>query len=137
MRRTRWLIMGGTLAAVAGCGGPSPAEQVRATLAGFAHATAQRDYQALCDRYFAPRLVAQVEDAGLPCEAAIRPEISSTVNPSLTIHGVQVDGDRATARVHTSADNQPPSDDTIALQRVRGEWRIVALAQAGPQPAAP
>lgn len=61
MPASRWLLAGAALAVLAGCGGRSPGEEVRATLAGFAHATAKRDYQALCDRYFAARLVAQVE----------------------------------------------------------------------------
>lgn len=117
----------------AGCGS-SPADDVRATLHGFAEATAKRDYQALCDDYFAPALIDQVEQAGLPCEAAIRPEISSTEKPELDVRSVQVDGDRARAQVHTSAANQPASDDTIQLAKVRGEWRIVSLAETGPQP---
>lgn len=121
-------------AALAGCGGRSAADEVRSTLAGFARATAARDYQALCDRYLAPKLVDQVEQAGLPCEAAIRPEISATRRPSLSIRGVEVRGSRALARVHTTAANQPASDDTITLVRVSGDWRIASLASAGPVP---
>ena len=123
------------LAGLAGCGGgKSPADAVRATLAGFAQATARHDYQALCDTYLAPALVDAVEQSGLPCESAIRPEISATKQPTLTIKGVEVHGDKATAQVHTTAANQPPSDDTIALQRVNGVWRIASLATVGPQP---
>jgi hypothetical protein len=118
---------------LAGCGS-SPSEEVRSKLRGFADATADRDYQALCDDYFAPALVAQVEEAGLPCEAAIRPEISSTKDPKLEIRSVEVRGDKALARVHTSAANQPPSDDTIQLVKAKGGWRIASLAETGPQP---
>jgi ketosteroid isomerase-like protein len=121
------------LAVLAGCGS-SPSDQVRSTLRGFADATAKRDYQALCDDYFSPALVDQVEQAGLPCEAAIRPEISATRNPKLDIRSVDVNGDHALAKVHTSAANQPASDDTIQLLKVKGKWRIASLAQTGPQP---
>jgi hypothetical protein len=131
----RALLLAGLVPALAACGS-SPADQVRSTLRGFADATARRDYQALCDDYFAPALVDQVEEVGLPCEAAVRPEISATEKPKLTVRSVRVTGDKALAQVHTSAANQPPSDDTIALVRVKGHWRIASLAETGPQPAA-
>ena len=129
----RVLISAAALALLGGCGS-SPSDQVRSTLRGFADATAKRDYQALCDDYFSPALVDQVEQAGLPCEAAIRPEISSTQKPKLEIRSVDVNGDLALAKVHTSAANQPPSDDTIQLLKVKGKWRIASLAETGPQP---
>jgi hypothetical protein len=130
----RVLVLAAALALLAGCGS-SPEDDVRSALKGFAGATAKRDYQALCDDYFAPALIDQVEQAGLPCEAAIRPEISATQKPKLEIRSVKVDGDKALARVHTSAANQPPSDDTIQLVKVKGSWRIASLAETGPQPA--
>ena len=136
-RTGRLLLAAVALAVPAGCGGGSPADAVRATLAGFAKATAQRDYQGLCDTYFAPKLVDEVEQTGLPCEAAIRPEISATQKPTLKVKAVQVHGDSATAQIHTTAANQPPSDDTIALVRVSGKWHISSLATAGPQPSGP
>jgi hypothetical protein len=121
------------LVLLAGCGS-SPTDEVRSKLKGFADATAKRDYQTLCDDYFAPALVDQVEQAGLPCEAAIRPEISATKDPKLEIRSVDVHGEKALARVHTSAANQPPSDDTIQLVKVKGGWRIASLSETGPQP---
>ena len=130
----RLLLLAGALPVLAACGGSSPTEEVRSTLRGFATATAKRDYQALCDRFFAPKLVDEVEQSGLPCEAAIRPELSATSKPTLTIRSVRVDGDTALAQVHTAAANQPPSDDTIQLVRVKGSWRIASLSETGPQP---
>jgi ketosteroid isomerase-like protein len=127
------LLSAGAVCVLAGCGS-SPADQVRSTLRGFADATAKRDYQALCDDYFSPALVDQVEQAGLPCEAAIRPEISATKSPKLKVQSVKVTGDKALAQIHTSAANQPPSDDTIQLVKVKGHWRIASLAETGPQP---
>jgi len=129
----RAILIAAALPVLAGCGS-SPGDQVRSRLSGFADATAKRDYQALCDDYFAPALVDQVEQAGLPCEAAIRPELSATQKPKLTIRSIEVKGDKALARVHTSAANQPPSDDTIQLVKVKDKWRIASLAETGPQP---
>ena len=136
MARTA-IVAGIVLALTAGCGRASPAEQVRSTVEGFAGAVARRDYQALCDTYLSTRLIGGLESAGLPCEAAIRPEVGSTEKPTLEIRSVDVRCDRARVRVHTTAANQPPSDDTLALARERGRWRIASLAEAGPQPLGP
>ncbi len=128
------LVVAISALAAAGCGKSSPSDEVRSTLSGFAKATAARDYQSLCDEYFAPALVDQVEQSGLPCEAAIRPELSATQRPTLTVRSVEVHDAKALARVHTTAANQPPSDDTIALALVKGHWRIASLASPEPAP---
>lgn len=135
MRARPALVLAAALAlASAGCGRSEPIDEVRETLEGFAAATADRDVQAICDRYLSRSLVEQVRRAGLPCEAALRPGIAAAREPSLKIHTIVLDGDRASARVRTSASNQPPSEDTIALVRERGEWRIASLATPGPTP---
>lgn len=122
---------------LSGCGSDPKEDEVRKTVEGFAQAIAKRDYQALCDRYFSSKLIGAVEQAGLPCEAAIRPEISATEKPTLKINSIRLDGDKAQVQVHTTAANQPPSDDTLALVREQDTWRIASLAQTGPQPTAP
>ncbi len=48
-----------------------------------------------------------------------------------------MDGERATADVHTTAANQPPADATLALRRSEGRWQIVSTVEIGPQPAGP
>lgn len=139
MPRTRRVAVAplAVAAVLAGCGGSSADDEVRSTVEGYATAVAKRDYQALCDRYLAPDVVAGVEQAGLPCEAALRPELSATEKPALSIRSIKVDGDSAHAQVHTTAANQPPADVTLALVRVRGAWRVASTTEAGPQPAAP
>jgi ketosteroid isomerase-like protein len=124
------------LVLLAGCGedAATPEDDVRATLAGYAKAFAGRDYQALCDTYFDPRLVSGLEQAGLPCESALRPEVGSLREPKLEVRKVTVDGDNATAEVHTSAANQSPADVTLALRRTEGQWRIVSTVTVGPEP---
>src|SRR3954451_6041695 len=124
---------------LAGCGGSSasPEDAVRSTLAGYAKAFAAHDYQAICDRYLAPKLVDGVEQRGLPCESAIRPAIAETVKPQLAVRSIKVSGDAATAQVHSTAANQAPSDDTISLSRVKGTWYIAGTVSTGPQPTAP
>lgn len=123
--------------AITGCGGGSDDRAIRSTLDGFAKAIAVHDLKALCNVYLAPKLVDGVEAAGLPCEAALRPQVSATVGPTMTVKSVRVTGDTASAQVHTTAANQPPSDDTISLVRVDGSWRVASLAQPALGPAAP
>jgi len=115
---------------LAGCGesGPTDEEQVRATVTAFARATAQKDYDALCDRLFAPALVAEVRGSGLSCEAAVRLAYAELEDPRLAVGRVTVEGDRARAEVRTSARGQEPSQDVIRLVRVAEGWRIASLA---------
>jgi len=125
------------LAGCGGGGGSSDEDAVRSTLTGYAKAFATRDYQAICDRYLAPKLIDGVEQRGLPCEAAVRPAIKEAVKPVMAVRSVKVSGDTATAIVHSSAANQPPSDDTISLSRVHGTWYIAGTVKTGPEPVAP
>ena len=123
--------------AIGACGGPSDEDAVRKTLAGYAKAFAEHDYQALCDTYFDPDLVTGLEANGLPCEAALRPTVAGLKHPTLTVRSVKVDGDFATAAVHTDADNEEPADVVLALVRADGRWRISSTTTTGPKPAGP
>ena len=114
--------------ALGGCGsGPSDAEQVRSAVLAFGRATAAKDYQRLCDRLLAPRLVDKIKQAGLPCEVALQKGLGDVEDPKLTIGKIAVDGDSATADVRTSARGQPPSRDTLKLTKVGGRWKIASL----------
>ena len=128
-----------TLALVlAACGGsrePSDEEKVRATLASFADATAEKDYQRLCDQIFAKELLRGISEIGLPCEVAMRNSLEDVDNPRLTVGRVSVKGDRASAEVRTSADGQAPSRDTVRLVKVDNGWRVSSLSDPeGPEP---
>ncbi len=115
-------------AGLSGCGGgPSDQEQVQSTVEAFGRATAARDYQRLCDRLLAPDLVQDVETQGLPCEVAMREGLGDVQAPTITIGRIEVDGDKATAQVNSAAQGQPPSRDTLQLERVNGAWRIASL----------
>ena len=129
------LLAAFALAACGGDEGPTPEQQVRATLADFGRATTAKDYKALCTRVLAPSLVAQVTEIGLPCEVALRQGLGQVRQPTITVGRVQVKGDRATAEVRSSAAGQEPSRDTVELQRVKGSWRISSLAGQEPAPA--
>ena len=111
-----------------GCGGgPSEIERVHDVVEAFGQASADKDYQRLCDKLLAPKLVSDVESAGLPCELALKQGLGDVSAPRLTIGTIRVDGDSATAEVQSSAKGEKPSRDTLQLVRVGGSWRIASL----------
>ncbi len=114
--------------AFAGCGqGPSDTDKVHDVVEAFGKASAAKDYQRLCDELLAPKLVSDVESAGLPCEAALKQGLGSVSAPKLTIGEIKVSGDSATADVQSSARGEKPSRDTLQLVRVNDSWRIASL----------
>ena len=116
-------------AALAGCGssGPTDEQQVRETVDAFSKATAAKDYDKLCKQLLAPKLLEQVEQAGLPCEVALSKGLGDVKEPRITVGQITVSGNSATADVRTSAAGQEPSRDTLKLTKVGGRWRIASL----------
>ncbi len=112
-----------------GCGesGPSDEQQVRQTVSDFGRATSAKDYQALCDRIFAPQLVDELKQVGLPCEVAMQQSLKDVKDPKLTIGKITLTEQGATAEVRSSATGQAPSQDTLELVRVDEAWRISSL----------
>lgn len=119
---------------LAGCGGgESDEDAVRAAVSGFGQATAERDYERLCEELFAPDLVEALEQIGLPCRVAMEQALGEVEDPRLVIGAITVDGDRATAEVRSSAKGQAPSRDTLRLVRIDEGWRIADLGGAPSQ----
>ena len=116
-------------ALLAGCGEsePSPEQQVRQTLTDFGRATSAKDYQALCDRIFAPQLVEELKQVGLPCEVAMQQSLEDVQDARITVGRVTVTDATASAEVRSSAKGQPPSQDTVQLVELDGAWRISSL----------
>jgi hypothetical protein len=129
--RVRILLAAGALT-LAACGGAgherSDADRVRDTLGAFGAASAKHDYRRVCAELLAKPVIDSVRRAGLSCESAMKSALEGVQAPKIEVRKVTITGDRASARVHTTAANQPASDDTVALVKEGGDWKIGALA---------
>jgi hypothetical protein len=135
----RWALALALVLALGGCGESEPTdeEQVRSTMSAFSKATADKDYQRLCDRLLAPSLLADLKKIGLPCEIALQQGLGGVKQPRLIVGDVTVKGKKASAEVRTSAEGQAPSSDTVQLERTEDGWRIASLgtpSEASPAP---
>jgi hypothetical protein len=115
----------------AGCGDDEPDARgdVRAAVERFGEATAEKDYQALCDELLAGVLVTRLQRVGLPCELALQRGLGDVRDPKIEIGEIAVQGTRALVAVTSRAAGQRPSEDAIELVREGGEWKIASLAQ--------
>jgi hypothetical protein len=104
--------------------GPDSDKEVRQTLDRYAQASRAKDYQTLCDDLLSSEIVDRLRSVGLPCEVALRTGLENTKNPTLTVIGVEVNGNQALARVRGVAVGQPPGTSTYRLVREGGGWRI-------------
>jgi uncharacterized caspase-like protein len=100
--------------------------QVRNALQHYAQAIRAKDYQTLCDDSLASKLTDRIRSAGLPCEVALKTGLDERKNPSLKVLSVETNGDKATARVRSTATGEKTSVDTFRLIKESGEWRITS-----------
>jgi putative lumazine-binding protein len=131
LARTAVLVAALTLVA---CGKERPAQAVRNSVQHFGKDVAAQDYTDLCKNVLADNLISALEASGVPCELALKTGLSNAKNPKLEIKTIAVNGDRALVSVHSTASNQPPSDDTLSLIKQHGKWKISSLARPQPQP---
>jgi hypothetical protein len=104
--------------------GPNSDKEVRQTLDRYAQASRDKDYQTLCDDLLSSEIVDRIRSVGLPCEVALRTGLENRRNPTLTVLGVEVNGDQALARVRGGAVGEVPGTSTYRLVREDGSWRI-------------
>jgi hypothetical protein len=131
LARTALVVAILTLAA---CGKERPAQAVRKSVEHFGKDVAKQDYNDLCKNVLADNLINALEGSGVPCELALKTGLSGTKDPKLAIKTITVNGDRALVGIHSTASNQPPSDDTLSLIKEKGKWKISSLAKPEPQP---
>jgi hypothetical protein len=90
-------------------------------------ATAQRDWEVICRDLFTA--AARERAGGEDCSRLLRSAADEIRRPSIEIRGIDVRGERATVRVRTRAEGQPPIADTLRLQREPDGWRVESLAE--------
>ncbi|MGE4428819.1 MAG: hypothetical protein AB7G37_20375, partial [Solirubrobacteraceae bacterium] len=110
-------------------------DRARGTVERFGTAVATRDYPLICSDLLASRLRDVLQEAGLPCEQALRLGLGEVRSPTLKVMGAEVDGDQARVKVRTGAAGQPSSQDALRLILEDDEWRITALTTAGEETA--
>jgi hypothetical protein len=110
-----------------GCGGSSETAKIKATLAALTRAAAGKDYASLCRHILAPQLIQRLTQVGLPCDVALARGLGAVSAPKLSVRSVEIRGNTALARVHTTAVNQPSSDDTVELTKIAGQWYVLSL----------
>ena len=119
------------ISGMAGCGGQNDTAAIRATMARLQRATAAKDYKTLCNAVLAPSVLALANQVGLGCEQALSRGLGGVRNPQLVVRSIRIHGATALVAVHSSAANQASSDDTVALVKLKGHWRVSSLANGG------
>lgn len=85
----------------------------------------QRDFQVVCDQLLSASV--RGRSGGEDCPRTFGRRAADVKRPRIRIDEIEVSGDRAIARVHTTAAGQASVADTIRLVREGGRFRIAAL----------
>ncbi|MEJ7784221.1 MAG: hypothetical protein WKF96_05405 [Solirubrobacteraceae bacterium] len=108
--RTRSALMVLPMAMLAGCGGESDEESIRAIID-----ERRSDPASICEHMTAELL----KEVGGPESCRQLAQGDDNQDPDTEIDGIDVEGDRATVRI-AGADGE----QTIAFRREDGEWRL-------------
>jgi hypothetical protein len=129
--RPLWAVLGAVV--VAGCGGgggTSDEDQIRRAVDGYAQAISGKQPRKLCDVLITKNLLdASKEDRAKQFESCRRrvgrQRFRGLPGPHrVKVDHVEVSGDKATARVRTTAAGQSNSS-TVQFRRVDDRWRIL------------
>lgn len=122
--------------ALAGCdsGGSEPdpeavkgaPKQVASAVAALDAATRAGRYEEICKELFTRD--ARARAGGRDCAALLRSATEDVRRPRVRLLSIRVKGEEAEARVRTRAAGERAVDETIALRRERGRYRIASLS---------
>jgi hypothetical protein len=88
-------------------------------------ATRRRQFGVVCDELFTR--AARTRAGGNNCVRLLSSTAKDVRRPRIRLLGVEVNGNRAEARVRTLSQGQAAVEETIDLERERGRYRIAAL----------
>ena len=117
--------------ALSGCGEDDPEpvkgapKQVARTIARLQLLTERKDFQVICRELFTAD--ARRRAGGRDCPKLLAETGNDLRAPRIELLSVTIDGERARAKVRTSARGQAPVEDEIELVRERGGYRISSL----------
>jgi hypothetical protein len=131
-----WCLAGMLLAGflLSGClsvGDDKPKEisgapkEVAKVVARLETATRRRQFNVLCDQLFTP--AARGRAGGKDCVRLLRETAKDVRKARIRLLDVKIDGQRARARVRTTAEGQAAVEETIDLVRKGNGYRIAAL----------
>jgi ketosteroid isomerase-like protein len=103
-------------------------DQVRDTLNGFAAATRDRDFRAVCDHFLTTDLKERIQLFGR-CPAVLQRSTSSRAfDPKfkLVVESVDVSDDHATAKVRNTVRGKTGTVQ-IRLEKQHDQWRLATL----------
>lgn len=124
----------GSCVALAGCSlgddeEPSPASgaarEIGRAIEELERATRAGDWAGVCTELFSA--AARERAGGTDCRRLLAETARDVERPEIRLLSIELEEDRARARVRTRADGQAPVEDTVVLVREGGEWRIEAL----------
>jgi hypothetical protein len=101
-------------------------KQVAGAVTTLDAATRAGRYGEICDRLFTR--AARARAGGGDCEALLRSATEDVRRPRVRLLSIRVKGDTAQARVRTRSAGERAVDETIALRRERGRYRIASLS---------
>jgi hypothetical protein len=118
----------------AGCGGgknpapkaiSGPAKEVADVVSRLERATAMRDFGTICNNLLAS--ATRTQAGGADCVRVLGERAGGVRRPRIVIQAIEVAGNRAQARVRTSARGQAPATDVLRMVREGGRFRISSL----------
>src|SRR5436305_3488020 len=125
------LACAAVLAVTAGCGGGGGSDQgsARDAAPAYVNATNSGDYARVCE--LLSSAYKQKLQIGANCPDFLKEQTSGAPRTTLTLIGVQEQGDHATAHIRSRAEDVVSgaiADETATFTKENGDWRLAALS---------
>ena len=101
-------------------------KQIAATVDRLGRAIAAKDFAEVCDRIYTQ--AARKRAGGADCAKQLASAADGLSRPTIEIRGIDVNGNRATVKVATTAEGQARLIDTLELRRQGTRWLVEAVS---------